>query len=279
MSVQTEIVDVTPEQAETWLKRNYSGNRKFRRDQFYKMVAIIKAGGWLFDGSPIRFNDRSDLIDGQHRLTAIYRSGITCRCLVVTGLDHSAYSVIDGGVSRSAGDRFELHGIARTVIPYMFRVYGVPVHQTPDLDTVDRIKRFWVPIVTELQDVAPTSIRGCSSVPTRAAVCIRAAQSNRDVVFSNYRAVTLAGAPWFVALDAIRALGMDASAGATRWIVGLEADEKQVRRASEVCPSDSLRGGRGGMTGNTSVTIISESGLYKLVMRSDKERARLFQNW
>lgn len=34
-----------------------------------------------------------------------------------------------------------------------------------------------------------------------------------------------------------------------------------------------------GMKGGRHVLLISESGLYKLIMRSDKKEARVFQDW
>ena len=40
-----------------------------------------------------------------------------------------------------------------------------------------------------------------------------------------------------------------------------------------------MRVPRGGMNARTAITVIRETGLYKLIMRSDKEVARTFQTW
>lgn len=61
---------------------------------------------------------------------------------------------------------------------------------------------------------------------------------------------------------------MDTSKGAAKYLARLSPDEKNTHR---------LTGGI--VRGNPTVAIISESGLYKLVMRSDKPEAKAFQDW
>ncbi|MCB8840038.1 BRO family protein [Aurantimonas sp. VKM B-3413] len=77
------------------------------------------------------------------------------------------------------------------------------------------------------------------------------------------RALTLAGAPWFVAADVCRVLEI---ANKTTAIRPLSSDEKGVEPI--YTPGGTQR-----------TSVISESGLYKLVMRSDKPQARAFQDW
>lgn len=86
------------------------------------------------------------------------------------------------------------------------------------------------------------------------------------------RAVKIDGEPWFVAKDVCEALGMDLYAGTSRWMAGLLATEK-VRVGSAQLPQI-FCGSRAG-----TLNLISEPGLYKLVMRSDKPQAREFQDW
>lgn len=79
------------------------------------------------------------------------------------------------------------------------------------------------------------------------------------------RVVDIDGAPWFVATDIYGALGL------TRWggiLNPLGADEKTLRGRTSL----GLKPGR-------DVRLISESGLYKLIMRSDKATAKPFQDW
>lgn len=78
--------------------------------------------------------------------------------------------------------------------------------------------------------------------------------------------VTLDGAPWFVARDVMEVLGFS---GVTDMLRPLAKSE----RGNTPHP---VRGVDGK---NRYHTTISESGLYKLVMRSDKPQAKDFQNW
>lgn len=88
-----------------------------------------------------------------------------------------------------------------------------------------------------------------------------------DVV--DIRTTQIDGEPWFAAIDVARALSLTTSSGVGVHLRKLEPTEK---RKVEL-PTPNRIGGKG------EAYIISESGLYKLVMRSDKAEAVVFQNW
>ena len=78
------------------------------------------------------------------------------------------------------------------------------------------------------------------------------------------------GKPWVVAKDVCDALGLADNHGSiSHHITKLYLDEKRITSRSDIEVS-----GKGG-----PITLISESGCYKLVMRSDKPFAKEFQNW
>lgn len=85
------------------------------------------------------------------------------------------------------------------------------------------------------------------------------------------RTVVIDGAPWFVAADVCRALELDTSAGTYQHLRKLHDDEKRLLSAVHL-PQSAL--GRA-----PTASAISESGLYRLVNRSDKAQARPFQDW
>lgn len=72
------------------------------------------------------------------------------------------------------------------------------------------------------------------------------------------------GEPWFVAKDVCDILGLENSRKAT---AELDPDEKNTVTISD------------GIPGNPNKTIISEPGLYKLIMRLRKPEAKEFQRW
>lgn len=81
------------------------------------------------------------------------------------------------------------------------------------------------------------------------------------------RVVTIDDQPWFVAADAIVVLY-----GSTNSFGSIYRSVDQDERS--YVPRQHL-----GLNGGKPMVIISESGLYKLVMRSDKPEAHDFQNW
>lgn len=77
------------------------------------------------------------------------------------------------------------------------------------------------------------------------------------------RVVSIDGVPWFIAADVCMVLGIRDTYDATR---GLDDDEKGT---------DSIRT----PGGQQSVTTVSESGLYSLILRSRKPQAKQFKRW
>ena len=77
------------------------------------------------------------------------------------------------------------------------------------------------------------------------------------------RVVDINGEPWFVAADICAALELNNTSMA---VAGLDDDERDVS-------SVDTRGGP------QSATVISESGLYSLVLRSRKPEAKQFKRW
>ena len=82
------------------------------------------------------------------------------------------------------------------------------------------------------------------------------------------RAVIMNGDTWFVAADVCRVLELT---NPTEALKALDDDEKMTLRNSE--------GHSGQRGGAQSYNVISESGLYSLVFRSNKPEAREFSKW
>lgn len=97
--------------------------------------------------------------------------------------------------------------------------------------------------------------------------------TNEFIFKSNrLRVVEIEGEPMFAAADACRCMSMDVTHGTSNWLRGIAPDEKRVVNRADY---PDLKSGKGAPT----ITLITESGLYKLIMRSDKAEAREFQDW
>lgn len=75
--------------------------------------------------------------------------------------------------------------------------------------------------------------------------------------------MTLEGNPWFVAKDVCDALGY-AESNRGNILLKLNKEEVTLKRIQ---------------SSTRSLSLVSEAGLYKLLMRSDKPQAKPFQDW
>lgn len=107
---ETTWETVTPEMAEAYLNDN-AANRSLRARVVNAYSRDMAHGKWLPTGETVKFTRGGELLDGQHRLSAIVDSGIPQRLLIVKGLHESARAVIDTGSPRSAGDALRMAGL------------------------------------------------------------------------------------------------------------------------------------------------------------------------
>jgi hypothetical protein len=103
MMIQTKLITVTPDLAAKWLEAN-TDNRPIRQKHVEYFVGAIDRGEWITTHQGIAFDATGRLIDGQHRLWAIFNAGKAVQMLVTTGLDENAYAATDLGLGRSVAD-------------------------------------------------------------------------------------------------------------------------------------------------------------------------------
>ena len=99
-----EVWEVTPAMAKEWLDTRYDNERPLRPTHVDRLARDMVNGNWHFDGTPIRFDkETGQLIDGQHRLTALVKSNTT-QWFAVLWLPAEVRRVLDTGESRSLSD-------------------------------------------------------------------------------------------------------------------------------------------------------------------------------
>lgn len=111
-------MDIDPATAALWLDNNLR-NRRLDEDTVIAYARDMMNGVWVPTHQGVAFNDRDELIDGQHRLTAIVRTGRTV-CMMVTfglpsvieGKEMTTMDAVDRGRTRSVADQLKIqHGI------------------------------------------------------------------------------------------------------------------------------------------------------------------------
>lgn len=102
-ALTTEVVLVTPELAAKWLETMVD-NRRLTSSVVTKYKDAMLGGFWKLDASPIRFNTKEQLLDGQHRLWAVIESGMPQEFLIVHGVTDDAFLTMDSGKKRAFAD-------------------------------------------------------------------------------------------------------------------------------------------------------------------------------
>lgn len=77
---------ITPEIAAEMLKANTSNYRVLSESVVSRYVKDLQAGLWTYTTATIAFTSSGVLVDGQHRLNAIIRSGVSVWCFVLRNL-------------------------------------------------------------------------------------------------------------------------------------------------------------------------------------------------
>lgn len=109
--MQTEVFDVSPELAAQWLTRN-TNNRPLSKNTVQQLAGQIQRGEWQLTHQGIAFDEDDVLIDGQHRLAAIVKAGVTVPLTVTHGVPRTAFTVMDTGRKRTGRDALALAGEA-----------------------------------------------------------------------------------------------------------------------------------------------------------------------
>lgn len=110
-AVTAEVISMTPNMAAQLLADTMTTNRTIREKVIDIYAAEMTAGRWMLTGETIKLDREGNVIDGQHRLWAICKAGVTVPVMLVRGLDHSVIRVIDTAIRRSAADSLRFAGV------------------------------------------------------------------------------------------------------------------------------------------------------------------------
>lgn len=101
------LVKVTPKVAENWLAHNSRNRLKsmVTADRYDRDMAGDR---WPFTGDPVRFSDKDEMLDGQHRCIAIVKSGKAQQLLVVSGLPTKTQKYMDAGRRRNVAQSLDI---------------------------------------------------------------------------------------------------------------------------------------------------------------------------
>jgi hypothetical protein len=97
-----------------WLLDLNTNNRPLEERGVERFCEILRNGAWLNTGEPVIVSRDGILNDGQHRLTAICKSGITAELDVRFGITREAFQATGTGQKRTAGQVLGIEGYSNT---------------------------------------------------------------------------------------------------------------------------------------------------------------------
>lgn len=100
---------VTPDLASQWLSHWNTRNRRFKGDSSNLYASEMKCNAWN-RGSRLMFYSDGVICDGQNRLLAVVKSGVTCLFDVLVGATAEEGATIDTGSKRSIQDALQIKG-------------------------------------------------------------------------------------------------------------------------------------------------------------------------
>lgn len=120
------IMDIDPEFAEAILAKYNGRNRPLSPAHVIRLANEILEGRWQVLPNGIIFDPDNNLLDGQHRLAAVVRTGRTVQMTVTYDVDPKVFAAMDSVVKvRSAGDVLALNSGStkyRSAIPAALRL-------------------------------------------------------------------------------------------------------------------------------------------------------------
>lgn len=139
--LQLYKVRVTPELAQKLLDKYNVKNRGIRRSKLNELVTSINNGDWNPDnGEAITITKNNVMSNGQHRLRAIVKTGVTIDMHIILNVSNESIKTIDTGANRTARDLLTLENIKfAKIIPAYLKLKKAFLSGSGRLHTNDRI--------------------------------------------------------------------------------------------------------------------------------------------
>lgn len=148
---KSRLTEIAPSYALELLVNN-TMNRPVSYGLVDRIASEITRGAWEVNGDTIRLATDGTILDGQHRLLACEKAGISIKTFMVTGLDKDCFSTINTTCrSRTASDVFGISqekypGILSAALQWLSRY---------NLETLACKQSFSISVLKEQLDLHP----------------------------------------------------------------------------------------------------------------------------
>lgn len=177
--INYEVVNVDPKLANKWLIESNLSNRRLRPSHVKHLADQMLQDRWKLSPEPIVFNKTGLLLDGQHRLSAIVKSGVNQDMVVAIVEDTDVYKVLDQGVNRTNSDITGLHPSVVGPIQYLLRATGT---MKPVPEDIEELRGSNLLQSAEyIHEVIKPKDRRFKMMPFRAAFCVATGSNKANV--------------------------------------------------------------------------------------------------
>lgn len=111
--MHTKTETITPDRAKEYLAKQVGNQRPLSPRKIEELAREILAGKWMLTHQGIAFNDRGELLDGQHRLHAIVQANKSVVMLVTYEAPTASFSKVDQNRPRTNADIYVISGGGR----------------------------------------------------------------------------------------------------------------------------------------------------------------------
>lgn len=187
--MQMRQIMMTPEYAKSLLAGN-EGNRKIRDYWTTEIAKMINEGAWKLTHQAVAVSKTGRLLDGQHRLHGIIKSGKSVPIYVAEDCDDDIFMVTDKGIKRSLADSLGKDKKITETLAYLLMLANYRADR-PDL--VQRLLDTEYGYASELlMKVCNKPRRIASSTPVKAGAVLQMAKTGKfELIAENYRKFVL----------------------------------------------------------------------------------------
>lgn len=182
--MHTVVQTVTPAMAEEFLSNNADFQRAVRWSVVKNLEDCLVRGEWKLTHQGIAFDTNGKLIDGQHRLLAIRRSGISAEMTISYGVDPTCFQVLDIGAKRSTADLLRLGSREAGIVSFLGRLVWKSASSAQGQVIYDNLED---EIGHVLSHAGPTrNCFGSSAVQSAAVVALKRNPHDKEYILDLY---------------------------------------------------------------------------------------------
>jgi len=167
MRITKDMATLIDKKMATKLLDMNTNNRKIKKNNLDLLVYELENGMFKFNGESIIVSESGVLLDGQHRLLAVEKTGVSIKSIIVWDVEDNTFGTIDTGSARSAFDVLNVNKIegyalkAKLIKMYILSVKGKGITRRAKEYKVtnDEILEFAKRNDETLTDIARVSMR------------------------------------------------------------------------------------------------------------------------